>query len=87
MKKLDEILDMCPNFYDRESFANGYLKGYHQAEKDLELSWHDIVMIDKLLIDLGMMFPCKSTPDYYQEVLKRFNEQRNEDKNVGTLNI
>ena len=49
-----------------------YIEGYHQAEKDLELGWQDIVMIDKLLIDLGMMFPCKSTPDYYQEVLKRF---------------
>jgi hypothetical protein len=35
MKKLNEILDMCPNFYDRESFANGYLKGYEQAEKEL----------------------------------------------------
>ena len=35
MKKLDEILDMCPNFYDRESFANGYIKGYEQSKKDL----------------------------------------------------
>ncbi len=35
MKKLNEIFDMCPSFYERESFANGYLKGYEQAEKDL----------------------------------------------------
>jgi len=55
-----------------------YFEGYNQAEKDLELSWQDIVMIDKLLIDLGMMFPCKSTPDYYQEVLKRFKAQKGE---------
>lgn len=55
-----------------------FIKGYHQAEKDLELTWQDIVMIDKLLIDLGMMFPCKSTPDYYQEVLKRFKAQKGE---------
>ena len=47
-----------------------YIAGYHQAEKDLKLTWEDIVMIDKLLIDLGMIFPEKSTPDYYQEVLK-----------------
>ena len=50
----------------------GFIKGYHQAEKDNELTWEDIVEIDKLLIDLGMMIPVKSTPDYYDEVLKRF---------------
>ena len=49
-------------------------EGYHQAEKDLALTWEDIVEIDKLLIDLGMMFPVKSTPDYYEEVLKRFKD-------------
>lgn len=51
-----------------------YVEGYHQAEKDLRLTWEDIVEIDKLLIDLGMMFPVKSTPDYYDEVLKRFKD-------------
>lgn len=51
-----------------------FIEGYHQAEKDNELTWEDIVEIDKLLIDLGMMFPIKSTPDYYDEVLKRFKD-------------
>ena len=56
---------------------NAFEKGYHQAEKDLELTWEDIVKIDKLLIDLGMTFPVKSTPDYYQEVLTRFKDLKN----------
>ena len=64
--------------FDGYDIKNAYIDGYHQAEKDLELTWEDIVMIDKLLIDLGMMFPCKSTPDYYQEVLKRFKAQKGE---------
>jgi hypothetical protein len=34
MKNLNEIFDMCPSFYERESFANGYLKGYEQAEEE-----------------------------------------------------
>lgn len=68
MKKLDEILDMCPNFYDRESFANGYLKGYEQAEKDLELTVDDIKNIDRLLNQ------CVDYSNPYQEVLKRFKD-------------
>ena len=58
------------------SRKDAFLLGYHQAEKDLKLTWEDIVEIDKLLIDLGMMFPIKSTPDYYDEVLKRFKERK-----------
>ena len=54
--------------------ASDFIDCYEQAEKDNELTWKDIVMIDKLLIDLGMIFPAKSTPDYYQEVLKRFKD-------------
>lgn len=53
-----------------------YFEGYHQAEFDLQLTWADIVEIDKLLIDLGMTFPDKSTPDYYKEVLKQFIERK-----------
>ena len=55
---------------------NAFIEGYHQAEFDLQLTWEDIVEIDKLLIDLGMMFPDKSTPDYYKEVLKRFKSKK-----------
>jgi len=49
-----------------------YIKGYRQAEKDLELTWEDIKTIDKLLNQ------CVDYSNPYQEVLKRFNKERKE---------
>lgn len=48
-----------------------YEDGYHQAEKDLELTVDDIMKIDALLID---MWNRPSNEDKYQEVLKRFKD-------------
>lgn len=45
-------------------------KGYHQAEKDLELTVEDIKTIDKLLNQ------CIDCNNPYQEVLKRFKDFR-----------
>ena len=47
-----------------------YIAGYHQAEKDLELTWEDIKTIDKLLNQ------CVDYSNPYQEVLKRFKAQK-----------
>ena len=44
-------------------------KGYHQAEKDNELTWEDIKAIEKLL---GFDNIIESPKEFYQEVLKRF---------------
>ena len=62
-----------------------YIKGYRQAEKDLELTWEDL----KLLQDIShevVAEVAKGSVDYYQiyptqqsffkEVLKRFKERR-----------
>ena len=49
---------------------NAYIKGYHQAEKDLELTLEDIKTIDKLLNQ------CVDYSNPYQEVLKRFKNLR-----------
>jgi hypothetical protein len=46
----------------------GFVKGYHQAEKDKELTWEDIKTIDKLLNQ------CVDYGNPYQEVLKRFKD-------------
>ena len=48
----------------------GYVEGYHQAEKDLELTCEDIKTIDKLLNQ------CVDYSNPYQEVLKRFKAQK-----------
>ena len=56
-------------------FVEGYVEGYHQAEKDLALTWQDIKVIEKLL---GFDNIIESPKEYYQEVLNRFNEERKE---------
>jgi len=47
-----------------------FIEGYHQAEKDLELTWENIKTIDKLLNQ------CVDYSNPYQEVLKRFKERK-----------
>ena len=58
-----------------DSYQEGYEDGYHQAEKDLELTVDDIMKLDALLIE---MWNKPSNEDKYQEVLKRFNKERKE---------
>ena len=50
------------------SSKKAFLSGYHQAEKDLELTCEDIKTIDKLLNQ------CVDYSNPYQEVLKRFKD-------------
>lgn len=51
-----------------------YIQGYHQAEKDLELTLEDIKTIDKLLNQ------CVDYSNPYQEVLKRFKNMKDGSK-------
>lgn len=57
-----------------------FLKGYHQAEKDNELTWEDIADIldvtDVIANDDSMeeRLETMSEEEYYQEVLNRFNK-------------
>ena len=54
-----------------------YKQGYHQAEKDLELTWEDVREMCKqsvlVEIDLGGLV---SDERHYTEVLKRFKAQK-----------
>ena len=59
-----------------------YIKGYHQAEKDLELTWEDLALI-RLAFDAtedninhGCLKISPMTKEYYEEVLKRFKERK-----------
>ena len=56
-----------------ERFRGIYQEGYHQAEKDLELTWEDIkeICVQSVLVevDLGGLV---SDERHYTEVLKRF---------------
>ena len=53
--------------------CSNYIEGYHQAEKDLELTWEDIKVIEKLL---GFDNIIESPKEFYQEVLKRFKKMK-----------
>lgn len=59
-----------------------FIEGYHQAEKDLELSWEDMreLYIIFAVVDTEIEL-CKTdiqagTLGYYKEVLKRFKERK-----------
>ena len=58
----------------------GYTIGYHQAEKDLALTWEDIKLIceieDRYWNEEFDENSKRTTQEYYEEVLRRFNEQR-----------
>ena len=58
-----------------------YIEGYEQAEKDLELTWEDIEKITNIWDDLHEDEAVYSktgcdTPEFYQEILKRFKERK-----------
>lgn len=69
----------CASEYNevQESKQAYFIEGYHQAEKDLELSWEDIkeICVQSVLveIDLGGLV---SDERHYTEVLNRFNKQK-----------
>ena len=61
-----------------------YIEGYHQAEKDLELTWEDIKYLDELILYVYKKENLRDD-ELYKEVLKRFKERtgdkhRKEDK-------
>ena len=55
-------------------FVEGFIEGYHQAEKELELTWEDLKTLDDISYDVydecdvGMF----DEKEFYQEILKRF---------------
>lgn len=57
--------------------------GYEQAEKDLALTWEDVKQIEDLCMEVTTLFASVGRnkvilePPFYEEVLKRFNKQRN----------
>ena len=63
-----------------------FVKGYHQAEKDLELGWEDVKMLQDISstvyaevaqgsVDYYQIYPTEQS--FLEEVLKRFKERKN----------
>lgn len=62
-------------------FVEGFVEGYHQAEKDLELTWKDFEIIHKITYDESRNVSLNkggeiSKKEFYQEVLNRFNKYK-----------
>ena len=54
--------------------CGNYIKGYEQAEKDLELTWEDIKLLDKIFMNEKIMSGLILGKKEYEEVLKRFKD-------------
>ena len=67
---------------DNKPYRIGFIAGYKQAEKDLELTWEDMMLLEDILEEmLGENMNDKipkewGIKEYYQDVLKRFKERR-----------
>jgi len=53
-----------------------YQQGYEQAEKDLELTWEDMLRIDDIISEVYKDSDSCSAKNIYQEVLKRFKDYK-----------
>ena len=80
-EKYGEHKQMELSRFDGYDMMSAYEKGYHQAEKDLELTIEDIEKIHTFLYAIkhnkqGVFTFIRLSDEQYQEVLKRFNKQK-----------
>jgi hypothetical protein len=78
MSKAEELAEIKypkVGLYDNLMKRKGFIEGYHQAVKDLELTWEDISDIIEIHEDVLEMESCENV---YMEVLKRFRKERKE---------
>lgn len=79
IKRAKERYWLEPNNIETQEKYAAYVEGYHQAEKDLELSWEDIKLIREISdnVTLENLYNDKFfEEDFYKEILKRFKENR-----------
>jgi len=80
-EKYGEHKQMELSRFDGYDMMSAYEEGYHQAEKDLELSWEDMRKLYIIFAEVDVEIElCKAddikseTIGYFQEVLKRFKD-------------
>ena len=75
---MSEYSDNCKEYDANESDRMVYIEGYHQAEKDLALTWEDMNELYIIFAEVDTEIElCQTdikseTIGYYEEVLKRF---------------
>ena len=86
--KYGENKQMQLSRFDGLDIVSSYEEGYHQAEKDNELTWEDMRELYIIFAEVDTEIElCKTdikaeTLGYYQEVLKRFKELKNESERL-----
>ena len=62
--------------YSADTVRQAFISGYHQAEKDLELTWKDMLLLADIEQDVfnHSDSPLKGVQAAYEEVLKRFKD-------------
>lgn len=80
MSKAEEHACQYTGYCRNQSYKD-YLNGYHQAEKDNELTWEDMLIIHKHIKDamnkyLYAFQTVEGQQKIYEEVLKRFKERK-----------
>ena len=67
---------------DNTEVIEACIKGYEQAEKELELTWQDMMLL-RILFDatdanqsMGALTVQPMTREYYEYLLQEFNRQR-----------
>lgn len=65
-----------------------FIEGYEQAEKDLALTWEDIAKIDSLILETNNEYAVDyqkeiSRQHFYEEVLKKYLQIKNQSKQHG----
>lgn len=78
-KDIEEYVDVndMKSVVDNNSWQRAiFLKGYHQAEKDMELGWEDIETIQEMANKYCKYHSCEPRFFVYSEVLKQFRDFR-----------
>lgn len=85
-EKYGEHKQMVLSGFDGYDMMTAYEEGYHQAEKDLEMSWEDIPELFRISEQLKTSWWFRDneqtkligTQTFWEEVLKRFKERKEE---------
>lgn len=62
--------------FRRANYRIAYERGYKQAEKDLALTWRDIMVICEHYVDVNYEYDYHSIQEKYEEILRRFKEAK-----------
>jgi len=77
---MSQYSDNCKEYDSNESDRLTFIEGYHQAEKDLELTWEDIskiISIDQQVCGtMGISDYTHNHQQAMEEILKRFKEKK-----------